>query len=134
MRNFLRIIGGSIGLTSTCLILLRFPNSALIIDSTVSGAILNNVLRSKLSSVLPEHLVSQISTSAHDIKQLGLSATEIELVNNAYMNGIHSIFIMFAPIIAICFVIGLLVRDNGVAEKDATPREVELAAPGGKQK
>ncbi|KAJ6783037.1 hypothetical protein PWT90_01859 [Aphanocladium album] len=104
MRNFLRIVGGSIGLT-------------------ICSAVLNNVLRSSLAGAVPEDILAQISTSAHDVKSLGLSGDQIERVIDAYMSGIHAIFIMFSPIIFICFVIGVLVQDHGVAEKDAQSRQ-----------
>lgn len=38
---------------------------------------------------------------------------------DAYMSGMHDIFIMYAPIIGICFICAVLIKDNGVAEKDA---------------
>lgn len=35
------------------------------------------------------------------------------------MAGMHTIFIMYAPIIGICFICAVLIRDEGVAEKDS---------------
>lgn len=35
------------------------------------------------------------------------------------MTGMHTIFVMYAPIIGVCFVCAVLIRDEGVAEKDA---------------
>ena len=40
------------------------------------------------------------------------------------MKGMHSIFIMYAPIVGACFVAASLVKDCGVAEKDASAVEL----------
>jgi hypothetical protein len=42
------------------------------------------------------------------------------------MSGLHVIFIMFTPILAICCVCALLIQDRGVAEKDARPPQQPL--------
>ena len=50
---------------------------------------------------------------------------------DAYMAGMHTIFVMYAPIIGVCFVCALLIRDEGVAEKDAkTQTAVPLSERG----
>lgn len=49
---------------------------------------------------------------------------------DAYMAGMHTIFVMYAPIIGACFVCAVLVRDEGVAEKDARPPAVPLSERG----
>ncbi|KAH8701610.1 MFS multidrug transporter-like protein [Talaromyces proteolyticus] len=100
LRNFLRIMGGSVGLT-------------------ISGAILNNVLQNKLSSFLSADSISQISSSTYGLQSLNLSAQQTGKVLDAYMSGMHVIFIMYAPIIGVCFLCAVLIKDNGVAEKDA---------------
>lgn len=41
----------------------------------------------------------------------------------AYMTAIHTVFIMYAPMIGICSLTALFVKDHGVAEKDATEAE-----------
>ena len=39
-------------------------------------------------------------------------------VIEAYMTGMHNIFIMYAPVIGLCCICGLFINDDGVAEKD----------------
>lgn len=39
------------------------------------------------------------------------------------MKGMHSVFVMYAPVIGMCFIAALLVKDRGVAEKDANAEE-----------
>lgn len=85
----------------------------------VSGAILNNVMKNKLSGFLSSETIGQITTSPHIMKSLNLSAEQTDTVLDAYMSGMHDIFIMYAPIIGICFICAVLIQDNGVAEKDA---------------
>ena len=43
------------------------------------------------------------------------------------MGALHTIFIMYAPIVAICFLCAVLIKDEGVAEKDAKPAETKPA-------
>lgn len=53
------------------------------------------------------------------------------MVMDAYMAGMHTIFVMYAPIIGVCFVCAVLIRDEGVAEKDTkTPTAVPLSERG----
>lgn len=53
------------------------------------------------------------------------------MVMDAYMAGMHTIFVMYAPIIGVCFVCAVLIRDEGVAEKDArSPTAVPLSERG----
>lgn len=53
------------------------------------------------------------------MESMNLSAAQTEVVMDAYMSGMHDIFVMYAPIIGICFICAVLIKDNGVAEKDA---------------
>ena len=43
------------------------------------------------------------------------------------MSGMHSVFIMYAPLIGVSFIAASLVRDRGVAEKDASAEERRAA-------
>lgn len=44
------------------------------------------------------------------------------------MSGMHSVFVMYAPIIGVCFIAASLVKDRGVAEKDASAAERQAVA------
>lgn len=111
LRNFLRTVGGAVGLT-------------------ICGTILNNTLKSKLSSVISGSEITDITAAAYTINKLGLTPAQHETVLDAYMSGIHIIFILYAPLIGFCFLASLFVRDRGVAEKDATAQERKDAMPG----
>ena len=39
------------------------------------------------------------------------------------MSGMHSVFVMYAPIIGMSFIAASFVKDRGVAEKDASAEE-----------
>lgn len=101
LRNFLRTMGGTLGLT-------------------VSGTILNNVLQSRLRAVVSEGVAEQLASSTHSLESLGLNAGQRAAVLDAYMQGIRIIFILYAPLIGICALGALLVKDTGLAEKDTS--------------
>lgn len=42
---------------------------------------------------------------------------------DSYTGALHTIFVMYAPIVALCFIGSWFVQDNGVAEKDASSEE-----------
>ena len=89
----------------------------------VSGAILNNVLKTRLTGHLPQPSITQLTSSAYALSSLDLTPQQHELVLDAYMSGMHSVFIMYAPLIGTCFIAASFVKDRGVAEKDASPAE-----------
>ncbi|KAL9120485.1 MAG: hypothetical protein Q9187_002957 [Circinaria calcarea] len=104
LRNFLRAVGGAVGLT-------------------VSGSILNNILKKRLTGSLSSDAITQLTSSVYALPSLRLSPQQYNLVLDAYMSGIHTIFTMYAPLIGVCFLSSWLVTDRGVAEKDATVAE-----------
>jgi MFS family permease len=101
LRNFLRTMGGTLGLT-------------------ISGTILNNVLQSRLADVVSESVAEQLASSTHSLESLGLSADQKEAVLDVYMQGIRIVFIVYAPLVGICALGALLVKDTGLAEKDTS--------------
>lgn len=101
LRNSLRTMGGVLGLT-------------------VSGAILNNVLQRRLRDVVSPGIAAQLATSAHSLNEMGLTSQQTASVLKAYMQGMRYIFIMYAPIMGICALGALLIKDRGLAEKDTS--------------
>ena len=97
---FIRAVGGAVGLT-------------------VSSTILSNELRSRLAGILPDATIALLTASTSGLSDVHLSAVQREVVLNAYMDGIHTIFITYALIMCICFLLTWLVVDDGVAEHDA---------------
>ncbi|KAI2487958.1 Major facilitator superfamily transporter [Pyrenophora tritici-repentis] len=86
LRNFIRTIGGAFGLV-------------------VSGVILSNTLSRDLShqSFVSESLMQQLTSSTYDLAKYGLSQNQQEDVFDAYMLGLHYIFIFFT----VCSGLGL---------------------------
>ncbi|KAF2501591.1 major facilitator superfamily transporter [Lophium mytilinum] len=78
LRNFLRTVGGAFGLI-------------------VSGAILSNTLRTRLSGLpfMSHELLESLTSSTYGLKELNLTKDETDLVLSAYMNGLKYIFIMY---------------------------------------
>ncbi|KAL9622026.1 MAG: hypothetical protein Q9160_003525 [Pyrenula sp. 1 TL-2023] len=101
LRNFLRTMGGTLGLT-------------------VSGAILNNVLRSRLKGVVMGDMVDELASSTQNLGALGLTSAQRSAVLDAYMQGIRVIFIVYAPLIGLCAISAMFVKDHGLAEKDTS--------------
>lgn len=89
----------------------------------MSGTILNNVLKTRLAGSIPGSVIAQLTASVRDLNAIGLSPAQQNQVVDAYMQGIHVIFITYAPILGICFLLSLLVKDDGLAEKDAASRQ-----------
>ena len=90
----------------------------------MSSAILNNVLKARLTGHLPESSIVQLTSSVYALSSLDLTPEQHQLVLDAYMKGMHFIFIMYAPVVGVCFVAAALVKDHGVAEKDANAVEL----------
>ena len=84
---------------------------------------LNNVLKSRLQHVISADEINQLTSSASSLQRFNLSAEQREDVLDAYMKGVHYVFIMYAPIIGLCTVAAVLVKDRGVAEIDAGERD-----------
>lgn len=90
----------------------------------MSSAILNNVLKARLTGHLPESSIIQLTSSVYALSSLDLTPEQHQLVLDAYMKGMHFIFLMYAPVVGLCFVAAALVNDRGVAEKDASVVEL----------
>jgi MFS family permease len=100
IRNFLRCLGGAVGLA-------------------VSAAILQNVLRENL----PPQFAS-LSESSYAKPNFTLySPEDANNILNAYEKASHAVFIFYAPVIAICLVCCVFVKDEGLQRKE----EVETA-------
>jgi hypothetical protein len=76
-------------------------------------------MKDKLSGFLSSETIGQITSSSYAMESMNLSTAQTEKVLDAYMSGMHDIFVMYAPIIGICFICAVLIKDEGVAEKDA---------------
>ncbi|KAE8354370.1 major facilitator superfamily domain-containing protein [Aspergillus coremiiformis] len=102
LRNFIRDMGGSVGVT-------------------VSGSILNNVLHNALTGRFSAELISKITSSAFALSDLDLTDEDKELISNAYMRGLRAVFTVFAILIALFFALTFCIQDYGLAGRSERP-------------
>jgi hypothetical protein len=95
----------------------------------VCGAILNNVLSSRLaaSSDLSPEIQQQIMQSSLDLPK-DLTSAEIAIIQDAYVlhrlessligktEGLRAIFIMFVPLGGLCLLLAIFVKDVGLPD------------------
>jgi len=117
LRNFLRTVGGAFGLT-------------------LSGAILNNVLRAKLEGLpyISESLLQNLASSTYGLASEGLSSEQEDTVLAAFMDGLHDIFILYVASAGFNFLLSVFIRDTSLKVKKEGDVEVgptpSSSAPG----
>lgn len=103
LRNFLRTVGGAVGLA-------------------VCAAILNNVLKADL----PEDLASQKVTQL--ISNMEALPTHQQIaIKTAYMNGLKIIFYLACPLMGFCLLTSLFVADVELATAHEKQKEPETS-------
>ena len=65
MRNFLRMLGGTLGLT-------------------ICSSIINNIVRQRLDPILASEVVDHVTSDPTTLSQLGLSDSQKLLITQAY--------------------------------------------------
>lgn len=100
-RNFLRSLGGAIGLA-------------------ISAAVLQNSLK----KALPPGFKSLASStySKPDFNTLEASPSQIDKILKAYAHASRTVFIMNVPFIAVCLLGCLLIKDRGLQRPDEVPK------------
>ncbi|OIW23406.1 MFS general substrate transporter [Coniochaeta ligniaria NRRL 30616] len=94
-RNFFRCAGGAVGLA-------------------VSAAVLQSTLRGHL----PSHL-SYLAESTYTLpSDLNLSATDMDSLLDSYMYASRAVFILQVPLIGLCLIGCLMIRDRGLEPID----------------
>jgi MFS family permease len=103
-RNFLRSLGGALGLA-------------------ISAAALQNSLK----KAMPPEFASLASSSYNvpDFDTLDASPAQVHEVLQAYAHASRTVFIMNVPFMALCLLGCLLIKDHGLQRPD----EVQTAAP-----
>jgi hypothetical protein len=107
LRNFIRTSGGAFGLIGAyfsfafslssqvcfglCILMKDKKNSA-------AGAILSNTLSARLSALpfITKSILASLTSSLYSIDSLNFSPSETSQVLDAYMAGLHYIFIFYA--------------------------------------
>ncbi|KAG9942356.1 MFS general substrate transporter, partial [Aureobasidium melanogenum] len=101
-RNFLRSLGGAVGLA-------------------ISAAALQNSLKKAMP---PEFSAFLSSYDTPDFEALGASPEQIEAVLQAYATASRTVFIMNAPFMGLCLIGCILIKDRGLQR----PNEVQQIA------
>ena len=105
-RNFLRALGGAIGLA-------------------ISSAIFSNSIKSRLNTLatpLPAGFKETILASILSVPNLNqLTTVQKNEVLDAYMGASRSVFLLWVPIIAVCLCLCVLIKDKGLQRPDEKP-------------
>jgi uncharacterized protein YjeT (DUF2065 family) len=92
-RNFLRSVGGAVGLA-------------------ISGAVLQNTLKQNMPSEFMSLALSSYSTP--DLNTLGASPAQVHSILEAYAKASRMVFIMNAPFMGICLLGSVFIKDHGL--------------------
>lgn len=110
LRNFLRQMGGTIALAAC-------------------NSIVNNCVRRNISGVLPGTAYQTILEDPTKATSLGLTASEVSAVTDAYSRGINEVFWFCAPCVGICIPITIfLVKKVTLNRSDDAVRKAEAKA------
>jgi MFS family permease len=111
-RNFLRALGGSLGLA-------------------LSSAVFSNVLKKNLNSFpvpLPEGVKSSILASILRVPNLStLSTAQRTEVLDAYMSASKGVFYVWVPLMGSCLALSLLIKDRGLTRPEEKPPSPETS-------
>ncbi|KAJ5947478.1 hypothetical protein N7466_000493 [Penicillium verhagenii] len=97
LRNFIRDMGGSIGIT-------------------VSGAIMSNVLQAGLRARFSQEMIKHLASSALTLPDIELSAEDKKLILDLYVRGLNIIFLSFSVLTAILLLASLFLHEYGLVQ------------------
>ncbi|WVO13016.1 hypothetical protein L204_100625 [Cryptococcus depauperatus] len=110
LRNFLRMLGGTISLAAC-------------------NTIVNNSVKRNLRGILTEELYKTILQDPTKATAMGLTNQQLSAVHNAYSRGIREVFWFCAPCIGICVPITLfLVKKVSLRRDDDALKKAEAKA------
>lgn len=96
-RNFLRALGGAFGLACS-----------------------SQILQFTLRHHLPAELSALVTSSYTLPSTQGLSVESIAAIKGAYAAGSHIVFVSLTPVIGLCLILCLGVKDCGITRKEET--------------
>ncbi|OLN91615.1 putative MFS-type transporter C16A3.17c 2 [Colletotrichum chlorophyti] len=110
LRNFIRTIGGAFGLV-------------------ISGVILSNTLRQDLrgKNLVSDADVSELTSSTYTLDEKGFSVEEKAVILEAYMKGLHYIFIYYVVCSGICLALTLGVGNTSLKAKKPPDQADEVS-------
>jgi MFS family permease len=100
-RNFLRSLGGALGLA-------------------ISAATLQNSLKKAMPAEFASLALSSYNTP--DFEALGASPAQIREILQAYADASRTVFIMNVPFIALCLLGCIMIKDHGLQRPDEVQR------------
>jgi MFS family permease len=110
-RNFLRSLGGAVGLA-------------------ISAAALQNALSKAIPKDLQYLKLSSYDTpSAEELKLL--SPAQVRQILEAYAKASRTVFIMNLPFMIVCLVLCILIKDRGMQRPGEVQEEIELSDSSG---
>ncbi|KAK8865997.1 hypothetical protein IAR55_001148 [Kwoniella newhampshirensis] len=110
LRNFLRMLGGTIALA-------------------VSTTIVNNSVKGDLRASLGDDLYQRILADPTQARDLGLSADQLSTIISAYSKGINGVFYYCTPCIGICVPITILfIKKVSLNRGDDSAKKAEAKA------
>lgn len=92
-RNFLRALGGAVGLACS-----------------------SQIMQSALNKALPTDLQPLVQSS-YDLPQ-GLTAAQLVEMQGAYAQASRSVFVYMTPVIGLCLILCVFIRDRGLSRKE----------------
>jgi MFS family permease len=105
-RNFLRQGGAAVGLA-------------------VSSAIMANVLKTSF----PKRLESLAQDSFAAPNLSGYSLEDQAVIRNAYSHASRAVFIFCTPLVGVCFVLSVFIKDHGLVRKEERDEEKKAEEP-----
>lgn len=103
-RNFLRALGGAVGLACS-----------------------SQIMQSALQKALPHDLRGLVQSS-YDLPQ-GLTAVQLVEMKDAYAQASRSVFVYMTPVIGLCLILCVFIRDRGLARKEERQRNKPEGEP-----
>lgn len=92
-RNFLRALGGAVGLACS-----------------------SQIMQSALQKALPDDLRPLVQSS-YDLPS-GLTAAQLAEMQDAYAQASRSVFVYMTPVIGLCLILCVFIRDRGLSRKE----------------
>lgn len=109
-RNVIRSFGGALGISVASLIM----SNSLLKDINQKLASGDSGLPDSYLNYMKDHIYTKINPE-------GLSAAEVSVVEDMYMKAIRNIFYLLIPLLAICLISCLTIKDRGLQCIDEEP-------------
>lgn len=117
-RNVIRSLGGAVGLAVASLIITNSLLKEISKQENHQDISSNVSVPTGYLMYLKTHIYSKIDTTQ-------LTAAQILIVRKMYMNSIRNFFYLTIPLLALCLISSLFVKDRGLQCIDEEPERLE---------